>query len=134
MNEDKAKAAVPLTLGGQTRLLMFDFHALCVIQQERGPKFLENLSSSASFADLAFLTWAELLRFSPELDAPGEAERYAAQKKVEDWLEVVDDIDAVGQAVGKAYANFQAPKGAGRRASKNVEGAASPTELIGSNS
>jgi len=122
---EQAKPAVPITLGGKERMIVFDWWSISLIIEERGEEFLASLAERVTLPKILFLLWAGLASSDPELDPLSSEGRRAAQRRVAGWIsEEHIPIRQVTEKVMLALANSapQAEKGE----TKNGESASGP--------
>lgn len=112
---NKAKPGVPIDINGTPRVLVFDWWAYSLIEEERGEEFLNTLKLTPR--TLMFLTWAGLVHTMPELDGDTPKARRAAQKTVAKMCGTGTDFKKLANAVIRGLSN-SVP---GASASKNEE-------------
>jgi len=97
------KKSVPITLGGKTRHLRYDFNALVALEKELGLPISDigNLAAgSVSLSDLRAFIWASLLHENKDL----------TPEEVGEWLDfsVVGEIaDKVSEAFTGAFPDIE---------------------------
>lgn len=99
----KAKPGVPIEIGGEPRVLVFDWWAFSLIEEDRGEEFLNTLKLTPR--NLMFLTWAGLVHTMPELDGETPKARRAAQKRVAQMCGSNTDYKKLANAVLRALTN-----------------------------
>jgi hypothetical protein len=114
---DKSKPEVVIELGGVKRTLVFNWWAISLLEEEKGPEFLDpkNLASLTP-AKLIVLTWAALCSNCEELDGTTPAERRAGQRKVAQWINANNMgkvstaiIEAINASIASAKEGEQLP-------------------------
>ncbi len=115
MNLEKAKPGVPVTINGKQETLICDWWCLSVVEEEKGDAFLTELSAQLkdkrfSVGNVAFLTWALLLRTHPELDGVTPEQRRAGRRTVAQWCSEGVVTSELAAAVLTALAN-SSPEG-----------------------
>lgn len=104
-NLDKAKPGISVVIGGQERRIVFDWWALSLIEEEKGPEFLSSLKGQVTLPRLFFLAWAGLVRDNPELDGVTAQKRREGQRLVVDWCSENTDFAKLGEAITQALVN-----------------------------
>jgi len=68
MANNKVKPEIEIELGGKKRKLVFDFNALCKLEEMTGKNALDGETwQQPRASDIRILLWAALLRNEPEL-------------------------------------------------------------------